>query len=79
MLTRENASLKFKIDELTAQVRSTKDELTETQNEAKNAQEKLKTLAVPVGGESHEELRGKVEKLEAERAMFREEIKVSKK
>jgi DNA repair exonuclease SbcCD ATPase subunit len=93
VLTRENATLRYKIEEITQQAKQARDEAAEARAAAEAAETKLKegggagnnaasgstsVGAGVTGGVSSEEtaaLQARVEQLEAERQLFREDIK----
>lgn len=71
VMTRENTALRYKIAELTQQLSSLKDELAEAKDSADAAQAKVKAA----DGEDIVSMKARVDKLESERLIFREEIK----
>jgi len=83
VLTRENSTLRFKIEELTQQAKQAKDEAAEAREAADAAEARLKngegSAAAGAGAGANSEevaaLRARVEQLESERQMFREDIK----
>lgn len=71
VMTRENTALRYKIAELGQQLTSAKDELTEAKEAQAAAQAKVKAA----DGEDILSMKARVDKLESERLIFREEIK----
>jgi len=71
VLTRENTTLRYKVEELVESLRAAKEEADEARSAADKAEAKVKSA----DGDDLATMQTRVEQLEAERQMFREDIK----